>query len=254
MNRIRIPARRVATTLLLAATTTLAQGATLTARLTNVFGNFLVGAGPVGDSGSFSEFLTTPDLAYDQQAQDAGAVNGVLNGQPVQGSASFATQAEYVFSDAQIVGGGAAATTGETPFAYVSLGANAISAVRLDFQVPVLTHFVLTGAISSALGPNVGQATSLAQASVQLTGAGGSFWSTANGHQGAFASAGTLLPGNTYRFSANASTRINGDAQYSFNLVLTPVPEPAVWLLLALGGPVLLWRRQALSRPAESRP
>ncbi|MFO1318637.1 MAG: hypothetical protein U1F52_03395 [Burkholderiales bacterium] len=226
--------------LLLAATAAHAQDAVLSSRLTNVFGNFTVGAGPVVDNGGFSELLTTTSASYAQDAADAGAVDGAFNGQPVQGSASFSSDAQYLFGGTQITGSGSASTTGDTPFTYVSLGANAISSVRLDFRLPVLTRFTLSGSITSTLGPDVGTRTSNAQSSVQLTGTG--LW-TSDDDPGGFSASGTFLPNVTYRLAGNASTRINGDAQYSFNLLLSPVPEPACWLLLAIGVPLLLARR-----------
>lgn len=233
----------VAGALLLAATAqAAAQEAVLTGRLSNVFGNFLVGAGIVNDSGSFSELLSTPDLAYAREAADAGSVSGVVSGQPVTGSAGFASAAEYVFDGLQIVADGLAATTGETPFSYVSLGANAISSVRLDFRVPVLTNFVLTGTVLAVQGPDIGTRPSSAMASVQFNGAVGANWHT-DSFQGDFVASGTLIPG-TYRITGRASTELNGDAQYRFDLQLSPVPEPAAWMLLAMGMPFLLRSRR----------
>lgn len=231
----------------LLATAIPAQAATLTNRLTNVFGNFLVGAGPVGDSGSFSEFLTAPLAAsYGRDAADAGAVNGVLNGQPVVGSASFASSASYSFGVDAIVGSGRSATAGDTPYDYVSLGANASSAVRLDFRLTVPTHVVLTGAVTSLLGPDVGSRRSGAQASVSLNGVGS--WVTTS-HQGGFEAARTLLPGS-YSLRGNSSAQINGESQFSFNLLLTPVPEPSSAALLAAGIGALVvlsrWRRSLM--------
>lgn len=240
--------RLLTTTLLLvAASHAPAQEAELTGRLSNVFGNFLVGASIVADSGSFSELLSTLDATYARDVADAGAVSGVVSGQPVSGSASFASAAEYVFSGTEIVADGLAATTGETPYSYVSLGANAISSVRLDFRVPVITHFVLTGAVLATRGPDIGTRPSSALASVQMTGSGGGLWHT-DSFQGEFITSGTLLPGS-YRITGRATTALNGDAQYRFNLQLSPVPEPAAWVLMALGVPLLLRARRRAIDP-----
>lgn len=245
MNPFRKP---VLSGLLLALGAGSTQAVELTRRTSNVFGNFLVGAGPVLDSGSFSELLFTLDTAYGRDANDAGAVNGSLNGQPVTGSASFASGTHYAVGDAVIWGNGHATTTGETPFGYVSLGANAISALRLEFTVDVPTPFVITGSVLHTLGPGVDTRVSEAGASVFFSGCVGCAWDSAHA-PGAFSGSGTLIPGNTYSLQANASTRINGDAQYAINLQLSPVPEPAAWLLLAVAIPALLWRRRDQENP-----
>lgn len=226
-----------------------AQAAELVGRSTNVFGNFLVGTGPLFDDGSFSELLGTLALSYGQEASDAGAVNGEFRGAPVQGSASFASGAGYVFAPEQVVGQGHAETTGETPFATVSLGANAISQVRLEFTVPQITPFTLSGSVLAQLGPDMGTRTSQALASVQFSGCIGCLWS-ADTQPGGFNASGTLQPGITYTITGRASSRLNGSGQYAFNLALAPVPEPGSALLLALGVPVLLWaRRRRTSAP-----
>ncbi len=235
-------ARIPAAILVLAATANVAHAADLVRRTTNVFGNFTVGYAALGDSGSFNEFLSTLELAYGQSANDAGAVSGDWRGTPVQGSASFASHAGYVFGTDQVVGQGGTTTSGDTPYDYVSLGANALSLVRLEFTVPVLTPFVLTGTLGSTLGPGVGTRVSEALATVVFSGCIGCSWRS-DLTPGAFVATGTLIPGNTYRLQGNTSTRLNGDAQFAFNLQLSPVPEPAAWLLLALGLPALLWRR-----------
>lgn len=224
-----------------------AQAADLVARSSNVFGNFTVGAFAIVDSGGFSEFLTTPTLAYGQEASDAGAVNGIWNDTPVQGSASFASGTHFVFDPMHVVGNGHAETTGATPFDYVSLAANAISSLRLEFTVPQLTAFTLTGSVLAAPGVDVGPRVSQASASVQFTGCVGCAWNASTA-PGAFMGSGMLIPGNFYTLRGDASARLNGGGQWSFDLVLTPVPEPAAWALLALGLPALCWRR--FSAPA----
>lgn len=232
--------RPVAAALWLAVAIAPAQAATtLEARQTNVFGNFAVGSGSLLDTGSFSELLSTLDVSYGQSAADAGGVNGVFNGNPVSGSASFASEAGYGFDPLLVVGHGAVVTTGETPYSYVSLGSNAISSVRLTLELTETTVVTLSGSISSLLGPNVGARASLASASVSMNGLGS--WSTAT-HQGGFLATRTVLPG-FYEIRGSASSALNGEAAYSFDVALAPVPEPSTALLLAFGGLWLLRRR-----------
>lgn len=222
-----------------------AQAADFVRRTTNVFGNFLVGAAIVSDSGSFSELLSTPALSYGREAGDAGAVNGSWNGTPVEGSASFASGTSYVFEPSHVVGQGHVATTGATPYDYVSLGANAISSLRLEFTVAELTPFVLTGSVLADRGVDVGPRVSQGSASFQFSGCIGCLWTAADS-PGGFSASGLLRPGTTYTLRGNASAEINGSGQYAFDLVLGPVDEPAAWMLVSLGLPLLLlWRRQA---------
>ncbi len=211
-----------------------AQDAVLVTRQSNVFGNLVVGAGPVVDSGGFNEFLSTLDTTYAREVADAGAVSGAWSGLPVSGSAGFASAAEYAFGGSLVVAEGSVATEGDTPYGYVSLGVNAISNVRLEFQVPVITNYTLSGSVLAVRGPDVDLRTSQAAASVQFTAPGSTTWHT-DSHLGGFVASGTLLPGSTYRLTGNASARLNGDAQYAIHLVLSPVPEPAAWTLLLLG-------------------
>lgn len=225
--------------------TATAQAADFVRRTSNVFGNFLVGAAVVSDSGSFSEFLSTPALVYSREAADAGAVNGSWNGTPIEGSASFASGASYVFESDRVVGQGHAETTGATPYDHVSLGANAISLVRLEFTVSEITPFVLTGSVLADPGIDVGPRVSQGSASVQFSGCIGCLWNAAV-NPGAFSASGLLIPGNTYSLRGSAGAEINGSGQYAFDLMLGPVDEPAAWMLVALGLPLLLlWRRQA---------
>jgi hypothetical protein len=235
---------RLAAGWLLAGCATAVQAADLVRRTSNVFGNFVVGYAALGEGGSFNEFLSSLELAYTQAANDAGAVNGDWRGTPVEGSASFASAASFVFGGDQIVGNGGTATTGATPYDHVSLGANAISLVRLEFSVTQPTPFVLTGSVTGSLGPDIGVRVSESLASVQFTGCIGCLWRTDTA-PGAFVGSGTMIPGITYILAGSATTRLNGDAQWAFNLQLSPVPEPAAWLLLAMGIPALLWRRHA---------
>jgi hypothetical protein len=228
-----------------------AQSAELTRRTTNVFGNFTVGYATVGDSGSFSQLLFGLESAYGRDTADAGAVNSSYRGTPVEGSASFASGASYVFGPEQIVGNGSAATTGATPYDYVSLGANAISTVRLEFRVSEPTPFVLSGAVVGGPGVNVGTRVSEGLATVQFTGCIGCLWRS-DAAPGEFSGSGTLIPGITYALSGNASSRINGSASYVFNLQLAPVPEPGAWALLAAGLPLMLWRQRRRQARCDS--
>jgi len=248
MDARLIIARLAAATL--AAAACAAQPAELVRRTSNVFGNFVVGYATLGDSGSFNEMRFDLEAAYGQEAADAGAVSGSFRGTPVEGSASFASATSYVFDAAQIVGSGLAATTGATPYAHVSLGANAISMVRLEFRVSEPTPFVLTGSVTGGPGAGVGTRVSEALASVQFTGCIGCLWRT-DVAAGDFIGSGTLIPGNTYTLSGNATSRINGDAQYAFNLQLAPVPEPAS-AVLALLGVGLVGMRRIAARPSRS--
>lgn len=225
-----------------------ARAAELLSRSTNVFGNFTVGYAALVDGGSFSELLSTPETAYAHTAEDAGAVLGAWNGTPVEGSAGFASATEFLFGTGGVVGSGSAATSGSTPYDYISLGANAISSLRLDFRVTEATPFVLTGDVGRTLGADMGSRVSSAQASLVFSGCVGCSW-VATADSTVFAASGTLLPFSSYRISANASTRLNGDAFYHFNLQLGAVPEPSAWVTLALGLPLLLWRR-VLAAPA----
>lgn len=211
-----------------------AQATELVRRTTNVFGNFLVGAGPVADSGSFSELLSTLAPAYDREASDAGAVNDSFRGTPVQGSASFGAGTHYSLDATQLLGRGHAETTAETPFDHVSLGANAISSLRLDLRVPVLTPFVLTGSVLAAPGLDVGSRRAEATASLQFSGCVGCSW-TGGTEGGGFQASGWLLAGSSYSLTGRASSTLNGSGQYQFALVLGAVPEPGAALLLALG-------------------
>jgi hypothetical protein len=237
----------VAVAAALAGAAATAQAADLVRRTTNVFGNFVVGYASLGDGGSFNEMLSTLDAAYAQSADDAGAVNGSFRGTPVEGSASFASEAAYVFGAAQITGNGGVSTTGATPYSYVSLAANAISMVRLEFRVSELTPFVLTGSIGGGPGSGVGVRVPEALAWVQFSGCIGCLWRTDTA-PGDFVGSGTLIPGNTYMLTGYATSRINGSGQYAFNLQLAPVPEPGAWALLAAGLPLMLWRRRRQAR------
>lgn len=221
-----------------------ALAADFVARTTNVFGNFTVGAAAVLDTGSFSEFLGTPALAYGREAGDFGSVNGSWNGLPVVGSASFASGASYVFEPERVVGQGHAETTGATSYDHVSLASNAIGLVRLEFTVAEITPFTLSGAVVATRGDDVGARTSQGLASVQFSGCVGCLW-TADVAPGAFNTSGLLMPGITYELRGNASSRLNGSGEFAFELLLGPVHEPAAWLLLAAGLPLLLRRRSA---------
>lgn len=221
-----------------------AHAADLVRRTSNVFGNFSVGAFAIVDNGNFSELLTTLALAYGREASDSGAVNGVWNGTPVEGSASFGAGTAFVFDPVHVVGLGHAETSGATPYDYVSLGANASSSLRLEFTMPEITSFVLTGSVLAVPGPDVGVRDSRSSASVQFSGCIGCLWN-AESAPGGFGASGLLIPGNVYTLRGEAASRINGSGQWAFDLVLGPVDEPAAWLLLALGLPALRWRQRA---------
>jgi hypothetical protein len=60
-----------------------------------------------------------------------------------------------------------------------------------------------------------------------------------------FASAaGHVFGSDPFVGSRPAATGLDPDTRYAIQLQPIPNPEPAAWLLLALGIPALLWRRQ----------
>jgi hypothetical protein len=222
-----------------------ADAQALVTRSSTVFGNFVVGYASVLDTGAFNEVLNTLDGAYDQSQADAGSANGTYNNLPVAGTAGFAVEQIYDVSAGLISGSGYSATSGSTPYGHVSVGANGQSFMRLRFTVPTLMAYTLTGEVQRGLGAPTNGVAPSAQAIVQLSGTGtccGGLFDATN-TPGAFSISGLISPQATAELYASATSRLNGEGSYWFNLVLTPVPEPAAWLLLALGAPALLWRR-----------
>lgn len=232
-----------------------AQAQTLVSRSTNVFGNFTVGYAVVNDSGSFNEVLNSPDLTYAQSQADAGVASGNYRDVPVEGNAGFAVEQVYNFSTGLISGSGAALTEGSTPYGHVSVGANAQTFMRLRFTVPSLTAYTLTGEVARELGAPTNGVAPSAQAVVQLSGTGsccGGFFD-ATDSPGTFSVSGLISPQATPELYASSTSRLNSQSSYRFNLVLTPVPEPATGALWAVElGALALWWKCRTDRRSRS--
>lgn len=225
--------------LLLAAPLAAAQVATLNTRETIHSGNFTVGFATLGDSGSLLQTFTTPDATFANVVGDSGSVNGLHGDTPVVGSGSFTSAQAYDLLADRVVFSGSAVTTLSTPFSYVSAGATALSQLDLLIELPAPMFFSFSGELTELTGATVNGLTPRADALVKLSGAGDNWLFN---DAGAFFQSGVLDAG-AWRINAYADTRGNGNAAFVGTLLLTPVPEPAAWLLLALGAPGLLWRR-----------
>jgi PEP-CTERM motif len=242
------------TALLIAAGAAQAQAPapTVTSRLSSVVGSFIVGYSTLGDGGSFNETLRTLDASFSRNEADSGGVNGFVGATPVQGNASFAVMQDYAFTPTLISAAGSGATSADTPYSYVSVGAQTISQVRLSFTVAVATPFVLTGQVQHAIGDPVQglTPTALATARLQSSTGGGGLWRS-DTSPGAFTTSGTFMPGFSYTLEGLANSNLNASSSFAMNLVLSPVPEPAAWALLSAGLGLLLWRRRVA--PPELR-
>jgi len=228
-----------ANALLLVAPLVAAQVATVNTRETIQSGNFAVGFATLGDSGSDLQTFTTPDASFANVVSDSGSVNGLHGDTPVVGSGSYASGQAYELQADRVVFSGSAVTTLSTPYSHVSAGANALSQLDLLLELSVPMVFTFSGEITEAPGATVNGLTARADALVKLSGPGDSW--LFNG-AGSFFQTGVLDAG-AWRINAFADTRGNGGAAFVGTLLLTPVPEPAAWLLLARGAPGLLWRR-----------
>lgn len=226
-------------TLLLACQAVAAQAVSVATRETVQSGDFLVGFATLGDSGSYDQTFTMPDTAFGNVAADSGGVNGLHNDTPVVGSGSFSTAQAYELLADRVVFSGSAVTMLATPFSHVSVGANALSMLDLLLALPVPMQFTFTGELVELPGAAVNGLSARADAQVKLSGPGDTWLFTG---AGAFLQQGVLDAGS-WRINAFADTRGNGNASFAGTLLLTPVPEPAAWLLLALGAPWLLARR-----------
>lgn len=243
----RWPAAPIALLLLVgAAAPAAAQQPVLTSRLSSVVGSFVVGYSTLGDGGSFNETLRTLDAAFSRDEADAGGVNGFVGSTPVQGNASFGVTQDYAVTPLLISASGSGATGADTPFSYVSVGAQTISQVRLSFTVAVPTPYVLTGEVTHSIGAPVLGLTPTASAFARLVGSpggGGAWLSTST--PGAFSTSGTFMPGFTYELEGRANSNLNASSQFTMNLALSPVPEPAQAALLALGLGLVALRARA---------
>lgn len=242
MNHIRHAAFLVAA--VLCATPAAAQQPTLTSRLSSVVGSFVVGYSTLGDGGSFSETLNTMDAAFSRNESDAGGVDGFVGGTPVQGNASFAVTQDYAITPLLFSASGTGASSADTPYTYVSIGAQTISQLRLRFTVAVPTPYVLTGEVTHSIGAPVLGLTPTASAFARLVGSpggGGAWLSTST--PGGFTTSGTFMPGFTYELEGRANSNLNASSRFAMNLVLSPVPEPAQAALLVLGLGLLVARR-----------
>jgi hypothetical protein len=226
---------------LLACQAVAAQAVSVATRETVQNGDFLVGFATLGDSGRYGQTFSTPDSAFRNVAADSGGVNGFHGNTPVVGSGSFSTAQAYELLADRVMFSGSAVTTLSTPFSYVSTGANALSMLDLLLALPTPMQFIFTGELVELPGTAVNGLTARADAQVKLSGPGDTWLFTG---AGAFVQQGVLDAG-LWRINAFADTRGNGNASFVGALLLTPVPEPAAWLLLMLGVPALAWRRRA---------
>lgn len=242
MNHIRHAAFLVAAGL--CAAPAAAQQPALTSRLSSVVGSFLVGYSTLGDGGSFNETLNTLDAAFSRNEADAGGVDGFVGSTPVQGNASFAVTQDYAITPLLFSASGTGATSADTPYTYVSVGAQTISQLRLRFTVAVPTPYVLTGEVTHSIGAPVQGLSPTASAFARLVGSpggGGAWLSTST--PGAFTASGTFMPGFTYELEGRANSNLNASSRFAMNLMLSPVPEPAQAALLVLGLGLLAARR-----------
>ena len=221
-----------------------AQQPSVTSRLSAGVGSFVVGYSTLGDGGSFNETLRTLDAAFVRDEADAGSVNGFVGTTPVEGDASFAVTQDYAITPFLIRASGTGATGADTPYSYVSVGAQTISQLRLSFTVAVPTPYVLTGEVTHTIGAPTQGLTPTASAFARLVGSpgGGGAWLSTTA-PGAFSTSGTFMPGFTYQLEGRANSNLNASSRFAMDLVLSPVPEPAQAALLVLGLGLLAARR-----------
>lgn len=218
------PSRRIAATiaLLLVAPATMAQAATLSARDTQQRGNFAVGAGTTTDNGNYLLDVVTLEPVFSNVAADNGSAAGA--------SASFSTAQAYALQAEGLDFSGSAMTAVAGPVNVVTF-ADALSQLELVLVLDRPTPFELRVDLVETLGATVNNVAPRADAQFKLSGPGDGWLYNA---AGSFVQTGVLAPG-TWRIDAFADARGNGYAGFAGTLALAPVPEPAAWLLMALG-------------------
>jgi hypothetical protein len=223
----------------------LAQAPSLVSRETLQSGNFIVGFATLGDSGSDASTVTLPDAVFSQSIGDSGAVNGLFGNTPVAGSGSFSSFQAYEVGASLVRFEGSAASSVSTPYAYVSVGANALSQLELVLELSAPTAFELRVDVVEVPGGPVNGLTPRADALVKLSGPGDNWlFNTA----GSFVQAGVLGAG-LWRINAFADTRGDAGAAFLGRLALAPVPEPASAVLALLGLGAIGLRRAAARTP-----
>jgi hypothetical protein len=218
------PDRRIAAAiaLLLVTQATVAPAATLSARDTLQRGNFAVGAGTITDNGNYQLDVVTLEPVFSNVAADTGSAAGA--------SASYSTAQAYALQVDGLDFSGSAVTTVEGPVNVVGF-ADALSQLELVLVLDQATPFELQVELVETLGATVNNLAPRADAQFRLSGPGNVWLFNA---AGSFVQTGVLAPG-TWRIDAFADARGNGHAGYAGRLALAPVPEPAAWLLMALG-------------------
>jgi hypothetical protein len=229
----RRAAALAAPALLLALST---QAATLQNRTTSLLGSFVVGYATVGDNGSSTQRLTDLAPSWEGMAEDAGAVDEVYRGLPVVGSASFLLGQAYDIGARAVHGEGSSLTTLVRGAPYVSATSNGSSTLRLVVRVPETTEFRFTVQLDGAGAP--------LDSGMPSWGSSARLGSLAFNTPGLHTHTGTLFAGD-YELAGDAWTRGNAQADWTFDLLIGPVPEPATWATLALGLGLLAWRRRA---------
>jgi hypothetical protein len=224
----------LALALLLAAQAAAAQTVVLTARETTQRGNFAVGSGTNTDNGNYALDLATLEASFANVAGDSGAAAAAR--------ASFTTAQSYAVFDERVDFSASAVTSVEAPVG-VTAFSDTLSQLELVLVLAVDTPFELRVDLNETLGATVNNLAPRANAQVRLSGPGDSWFINT---PGSLVQSGVLAAG-TWRIDAFADARGNGDAGFIGTLVLTPVPEPAAWLLLAGGAGFMMLRRR---RPA----
>jgi len=234
--------------------------ATLAGRSSNLYGQYLIGAGGSGESGAASDSETStedrPALQVDAVAEKSGATSGT----PWTAQATLSAGHQFLRDESGGTLARLTSTGSSQTFAQASWPALAFASIAgsgnwltLEFSVDAPTPYTLVATVSAS-----GTVAQDISATVQLQQAAGSRWgavqiiSTGLGHGTEFRD-GVLNPG-LYRMSAQAAVEsfhagpVASSASWNYDLSFSPVavPDPAaVWLLLA-GGGVIAWQRRVL--------